>query len=110
MTQAYSNARKARDPYSLPDLEVFQLTAREAAELDEDMIYQYSRRREFRLASFNSRDREAMFDAMIVEEGIQGGWFYWYCMPGCMPDSDAIGPYKSERVALREARREARGA
>lgn len=24
-------------------------------------------------------------------EGITGGWFYWYCRPGCMSDSDPVG-------------------
>jgi hypothetical protein len=57
------------------------------------MIYTYLRRPEYRLATMNSREREAMFDAMIAEEGISGGWFYWYCFPGCLPDSEAIGPF-----------------
>ena len=98
--QAYSNPKRADDPYSLPDVEIFQLTAREAAELDDDMVSEYSRRHEYRLASMNSRTREAMFDAMIDAEGITGGWFYWYCLPGCMPDSEPIGPYASAKLAL----------
>lgn len=27
-------------------------------------------------------------------------WFYWTCMPGCLPESEAWGPYDSEREAL----------
>ena len=61
----------------LPDnVEVFQLTALEVAQSDDDMIYEYMKRREFRLASMSGRVRDAMFDAMIEEEGIAGGW-YW---------------------------------
>ena len=32
------------------------------------------------------------------------GWYYWACFPGCMPDSDPIGPYESEELAEQAAR------
>ena len=105
MPQAYSNPDREHDEYMLPDLEIFQLTAREVAELDEDLIDEYMKRREFRPASFGSRDRDAMFDEMVEEEGITGGWFYWYCFPGCLPDSDMLfGPFASYKDALADAR------
>jgi len=107
MSRHYSNPSRENDAYALPDLEIFELTAREVAERDEDLIYEYKKRREFRLAGMNSRDTEKMFDAMIEEEGITGGWFYWYCFPGCMPDSDAIGPFTSRDEALKAARDDA---
>ena len=100
MPQDYSNLDHEHDEHTLPDLEIFQLTAREVAERDEDLIYEYMKRREFRLAGFNSRDRDAMFDALVEEEGITGGWFYWYCFPGCLPDSDMFGPFASYKDAL----------
>ena len=31
-------------------------------------------------------------------------WFYWFCVPGCLPDSDCFGPYQSKEVALGAAR------
>jgi hypothetical protein len=31
------------------------------------------------------------------------GWHYWCCLPGCLPDSSAFGPFTSERAALRDA-------
>jgi hypothetical protein len=91
--QAYSDNSRESDPHALPDLEIFQLTAREVAEQDEDLIYDYMKQRRFRLASMNSRVRDAMLNTMIEEEGIQGGWFWWYCLPGCLPDSTPFGPY-----------------
>ena len=106
MSQAYSTPERESDPHALPDIEVFQLTAREVAEQDEDLIYEYMKRHEFRLASMNSRARDAMFDAMIDEEGIEGGWFYWYCFPGCLPDSQPMGPYNTRDEALKAARDE----
>jgi hypothetical protein len=48
-----------------------------------------------------------MLDAMIAEEGITGGWFYWYCFPGCLPESDPIGPYASRAEAITAAQEDA---
>lgn len=31
-------------------------------------------------------------------------YFYWYCIPGCLPSSDCFGPYDSEGEALSAAR------
>jgi hypothetical protein len=99
--QAYSDPRRASDMYSLPDVEVFELTATEVAAQDEDLVWEYQKR--FKLASMNSRDREAMLNAMVEENGITGGWFWWTCFPGCLPDSDAIGPFATRREALEDA-------
>ena len=100
MSQHYSNPARESDPHALPDVEVFELTAQECAEREEDLIWEYMKRHEFRLASMNGRVREKMFDAMIEEEGITGGGFYWFCFPGCLPGSDAIGPYKTRSEAI----------
>ena len=101
--QAYSNPARANDKWSLPDVEIFQLTANEAAAQDEDLVYEYSKRPEFRLCHMNSRVQEAMLDAIVEEEGIEGGWFWWTCLPGCMPDSSAFGPFKTRQEALQDA-------
>jgi hypothetical protein len=101
--QAYSNPKRASDPHSLPDVEVFQLTAEEAASQDEDLCYEYGKRHEFRLCHMNGRVMEAMLAKMVEEEGITGGWFWWTCLPGCLPDSCAIGPFASKAEALADA-------
>jgi hypothetical protein len=31
------------------------------------------------------------------------GWYYWYVQPGCLPDTDPIGPHDSARDARRAA-------
>lgn len=103
MAQAYSNPKRASSPYSLPDVEVFQLTATEAAAQDEDLIWQYGKRPEFRLYNMNSNVQEAMLEAIVKEEGITGGWFWWTCSPGCLPDSSAFGPFKTQAEALADA-------
>lgn len=103
MSQAYSDASRASDPYALPDVEVFQLTAEEVAVLDEETVYDYMKRPEFKLASMSSRVRARMIDTMIDELGITGGWFYWFCFPGCLPDSEPIGPFPTKQDALNDA-------
>ena len=103
MTQAYSDPSRETDPHALPDIEVFQLTAEEAVELlDEDTLYQY--RKDFPLAGFNSRDRQAMLDAIIDNEGVAGGWYWQACFPGCLPDSEPVGPFDSYAEAWADAR------
>lgn len=104
VVQFYIDPDRESDPHALPDAEVFQLTAREAAELDEDMVSEYQGRPEFRLAGMNSATREAMFDAMIAEEGVTGGWFWWSCFPGCLPDGAPDGPYATRAEAIAAAR------
>jgi hypothetical protein len=105
--QAYSNPARANNPHALPDVEVFQLTAHEAASQNEDLIYEYSKRPEFRLCHMNSRVRESMLDAMIEEEFITGGWFWWTCLPGRLPDSSAFGPFDTQTEALADAQENA---
>jgi hypothetical protein len=107
MTQHYSDESREDNPYALPDVETFQLTATEVAATCEDDMYEFSKRHEFRLCHMNGKVREAMLDAMVDELGITGGWFYWYCFPGCLPDSDPIGPFDTEADALADARRNA---
>jgi predicted RNase H-like HicB family nuclease len=101
--QAYSDPKRTNDPHSLPDVEVFQLTDTETAAQDEELIYEYSKRPEFRLRHMNSRTQEAILDAIVEEEGITGGWYWWTCLPGCLPDSCAFGPFDTRAEALADA-------
>ena len=108
--QAYSDPKRETAPHALPDLEIFQLTAAEVVEQDpgmEDVIYEFSKRPEFRLASMNSKAREKMIDAIIKSEGIKGGWFYQYCFPGCLPDGGINGPFATAKDAVNAAQDDA---
>jgi hypothetical protein len=44
-----------------------------------------------------------MIDAIVAQQGITGGWFYWYCFPGGMPESSPFGPYASAAEAKQAA-------
>jgi hypothetical protein len=102
--QAYSDPKREDDPMALPDVEVFELSAHEAAQLDDELLYEYMKRHEYRLAAMNGRVRDAMLDAIVAEEGVTGGWFWWTCLPGCLPDGPAIGPFATQAEALADAR------
>lgn len=89
----------------MPDLEIFELTAAEAVELDEDLIYEGLEF--FPLAAMSSREREKLISWAIAESGATGGWFRQPCFPGCLPDGAPIGPFPSAKAALADARAEA---
>jgi hypothetical protein len=36
------------------------------------------------------------------------GWYWWVCLPGCLPDSDPFGPYESEAAAVAAAQEDSR--
>ena len=76
--QAYSDPKRESDPYSLPDVEVFYA---EAGEIEPS-------------------------EAGEIEPS-EAGFYYWYCFPGCMPDSEATGPFATEDEALEDAREQA---
>ena len=75
--QHYSNPDRESDPHALPDVEVF-----------------------YRTKKANAQDGWTDGDGDPLDEG----WFYWFCFPGCMPDSDAMGPYATEWEAINAAR------
>jgi hypothetical protein len=97
----YSDQTREDETYALPNVEVFYLTAEEAVELDEDLMYEA--RKEFPLAGMNSRDRDKAIAWAVEESGATGGWYYWYCFPGCLPDSEPFGPYATEAEAVAAA-------
>jgi len=99
--QAYSDPRRESDPHALPDIEVFELTAEEAVEQDEDLMWDAFKR--FPLASMNSREREKAIAWAVQHSGTTGGYFWWSCFPGCLPDGPAIGPFKTRKEALADA-------
>ena len=99
--QAYSDPKRASDPHALPDVEVFQLTAEEVAQSDEDLVYEAMKA--YPLATMNSRDRDKAIAWIVETYGITGGWYWQSCFPGCLPDSDPIGPFDTEAEALADA-------
>ena len=85
MTQVYGVPSREDDPHSLPDCEVFYMSKREIRSYGKESCW------------WNEGDREYL----------SSGWYWWVCFPGCLPDSDPIGPFASEREAIEDAQSEA---
>ena len=80
MTQVYSDPSRESLDTALPDVEVFYA--------DRDFV--------------NDWNKESR---LYGEEGLDDtGWYYWYCFPGCLPDSNPDGPFSSEEEAIRAMR------
>lgn len=75
MTQVYSDPKRAEDPHALPDVEVFYHDGKSGSPED-----QYG-------------------DNPLMEVG----WYWWSCFPGCLPDSDPVGPFATEAEAIADA-------
>jgi hypothetical protein len=76
MTQAYSDPARESDPHALPDIEVFHMTKGDIAD-----------------GSWKDSDGDP----------IEAGWYWWFCFPGCLPDSELNGPFATQAEALADA-------
>lgn len=89
--QAYSNPSRESDPHALPDVEIFEAPFARVCDgcgyLDLD-------------ADAEECDCDRFTDQAWSESG---GWYWWTCSPGCLPDSDPFGPFETEAEALADA-------
>ena len=75
MTQFYSDPARQADKWSLPDCEVFYV----------DEIAEW-------------------VDPDDPDRNLTVGWYFWFCLPGCMPDSEPVGPFETEEDAIADCR------
>ena len=94
MAQAYSNPERENDPMALPDVEVFKAHYAECPECGE------------MVQSYDCTSGACQNDGRIVKL-TETGYFWWSCFPGCLPDSDPIGPFDTEAEALADAQQDA---
>lgn len=90
MPYEYSDPTRESDPHALPDLEVFyrsELAVRNDARLD----------------AVNGCACDSCWTNGDGEP-LGAGWFYAYGFPGCLWDSDPVGPFDTEAEALADAR------
>jgi hypothetical protein len=101
----YSDPTRESDPHALPNIEVFWLTARDLLDMGwyEDEVHEARKLHRFRVAGMHGRVSEAVVDYVIETCGIEGGWFWQACFPGCLPDGDPMGPFASEADAIADA-------
>ncbi len=38
-----------------------------------------------------------------TSEGMDAGWYWQACFPGCLPDGDPVGPFETEQEAIDDA-------
>ena len=104
MAQHYSNLKGARDPYTLPDLETF--TA--------NVVHIECRCGDYDIAdgpAFSDitcpsceRTPESVGYVSNPDGSRKQAWFWWPCLPGCLPDGAPNGPFRTEADALADAR------
>lgn len=51
-------------------------------------------------------DIEVFHEDILNDEDqvCETGWYWWPCLPGCLPDSEPHGPFATELEALTDAR------
>lgn len=76
--QAYSNPERESEPHALPDVEVFYHSD---------------------VAGKSMSDGEG--------NELPSGYYYQFCFPGCLPDSEPLGPFSTADQALADARQNA---
>jgi hypothetical protein len=42
-------------------------------------------------------------DKLALSFGGEPGWYWWSCLPGCLPDGDVFGPFATSYLALKDA-------
>lgn len=100
MSQHYMNPEDAANPHRLPNIETFQAAYGYCDECGSLGMEIAAPVKGMRRACDDWECKQE--EATVLLESF--GWFYWYCMPGCMPDSESFGPFESEAEALKDAR------
>jgi hypothetical protein len=105
MSFHYADETRADDPHYLPSIQtweadVLQLDCPRCGALEVP-----------RTDSDTATDGFCLGCSETVPAVLTGsrGWFFWYCFPGCMADSEPCGPYDTEALALEAAREGAAG-
>lgn len=63
---------------------------------------------EFTNAHPDSWQADAMKEDGATAAGLSG-YYFWFCTPGCLPDGEAMGPYKTRGDAVKAATNELYG-
>jgi hypothetical protein len=84
--RVYSNPKLEDAKWAQPDVEVFH--------------------HEHKLPAHEFNTDCPMGTQPDIDECPGTGWYYWYCLVGCLPDSDPYGPYESQEEAIKECRQD----
>jgi hypothetical protein len=101
MPMHYKDPRKADDPRALPNIETFQAAWALCPDCQSMCVEHAAAIRGITMMCPNCKHEERR-DVRVLLNDIS--WFYWFCLPGCLPDSESFGPFDSEEAALKDAR------
>lgn len=54
--------------------------------------------------TFYVSDSEGAMMDIVTGECLEKGWYFWFCLPGCLPDSEPYGSFVSEEQAIHACR------
>lgn len=98
MSQHYSDPSRESDDYSLPNVETFRARYGDCPFCTSTVVEDGS-------GQFHCEEcHDGRTSQGVTPAEINTGWFYWYCFPGCLPEGEPMGPYKTERAAVKAAR------
>lgn len=103
--QIYSNPSRESDPHALPDAEVWLVQPNRKLRPD----FEYGSTCGYSVClACNGR----AFYPMEIEQDnecpncsqpvLEVGYYWQSCFPGCLPDSDPVGPFKSQAEAIQD--------
>lgn len=100
MTQAYSNPARKNDLYALPDVEIWEsfkawtiCKSCGECELPYESVYVTDKA----YCPSCNKECDRRYNGNVSQ------FWYWFCLPGYLPDSDPIGPFESYDAALLDA-------
>ncbi len=96
--QAYSNPKRESEPTALPDVEVFTAAIMRCPVCEAE--YPETDRGGTSYRNTNS-ETTCCHGKQLTR--VESAYWYWFCLPGCLPDSDPIGPFATEAEALADA-------
>lgn len=95
--QAYSDPKRESDPHAVPNIEVWEADIMRCPDCGDE--YPDTGERE----AGHRKTGDSCCHG-IPYERTASGWWYWFCLPGCLPDSDPVGPFETAAEALADAR------
>lgn len=103
MSYIHSDPTREDDEHALPNVEIFELTSDEAAEMADEDTVDEAKSNLGGGPFMSSRDRDALLAEIRRIIGDQDGWYYQFGFPGCLPDSDPVGPFETRAKAIEAA-------
>lgn len=97
--QAYSDPKRASDPHALPDVEVWHVP--------QGIPYNECPGCIAANEDFSGPVEHWPHVDYAAHCAEHVGWYWQACLPGCLPDGDPVGPFKTEAEALADAQRDA---